>query len=628
MVMGASSQAPIMSAHALPTPQPIPRLRPLRTRSDEALRAMSARGDAAAFAELYQRHHAALYRYCRSILHHDEDARDALHTTMANAWASLQRADREVPLRPWLFRIAHNEAITILRRRRAHDELDDVHADTGRSLEEVVEERQRLDALRADLAELPERQRSALLLRELCGLAHAEIAAVLAVTPAVAKQSIFEARTALHEAEAGRRMTCAEVRSTLSDGDGRVRRGRRIKGHLRACADCAAFQEALRARPAQLAALFPPLPAVAGVGLLARLLSSVGASGGATSAAPGVGAASLPVAGAGGAAATGLAAKVVSASLVALTAGGLATADRFAGDSAPRPAGVTTRAPAGADVGAPAGAGAGAATPDRGRTGDSGAIPSVARSPVDPAAGAQAAPSTAVSPADAAGSPTVPSALATGPADPAHTPKAHPMPGRHETKPVPDDARQPAGVPPERQARTTPNARAERPAAGRPERQAPTKPNPRAERPAPGRPERQAPTKPNPGAKRPASPPGLDRAPGARRAPAESQLRPQPPERAGLAAPEPAGASKAHVSKTPRETGNGQSHRPDRAVGAASAPAVPDVARAPSATGSRPLVAAPGVGARPVAGAAGPSANAQPARTSPGGPPATERDGA
>ena len=280
-----------MSAHALPTtPQPIPRLRPLRTRSDEALRAMSARGDAAAFAELYERHHAALYRYCRSILHHDEDARDALHTTMTNAWASLQRADREVPLRPWLFRIAHNEAITILRRRRPHDELDDVHAATGRSLEEVVEERQRLDALRADLADLPERQRSALLLRELCGLAHTEIGAVLAVTPAVAKQSIFEARTALHEAEAGRQMTCAEVRVTLSDGDGRVRRGRRIKGHLRACGECAAFQEALRARPAQLAALFPPLPGAASVGLLARLLSSAGASGGATSAVAGTGA--------------------------------------------------------------------------------------------------------------------------------------------------------------------------------------------------------------------------------------------------------------------------------------------------------------------------------------------------
>jgi RNA polymerase sigma factor (sigma-70 family) len=335
-----------MSAHAFPTPKPLPRLRPLRTRSDEALRAMSSRGDQDAFTELYERHQGSLYRYCRSILHHDEDARDAMHSTMTNAWASLQRADRDVPVRAWLYRIAHNEAISVLRRRRPHDELDDLQSGNDRSLDETVEVRQRLAALRADLADLPERQRSALLLRELCGLAHAEIAAVLAVSPAVVKQSIFEGRTALHEAEAGRRMTCDDVRRTLSHGDGRVRRARRIKGPLRACDDCAAFQHALRTRPGQLAALFPPLPGAAGVGLLARLLSSGGASGGASSAAAGGGAACGPPAAATGAAAanlaTGLTGKLVAGSLIALTAGGVATTQRIVGDAGSRPAQETT----------------------------------------------------------------------------------------------------------------------------------------------------------------------------------------------------------------------------------------------------------------------------------------------
>ena len=77
-----------------------------------------ARGDDAALAAMYERHHQALYRYCRSILHDDEDARDALQSTMAKALAALRDEERDFELRPWLFRIAHNEAISRLRQRR------------------------------------------------------------------------------------------------------------------------------------------------------------------------------------------------------------------------------------------------------------------------------------------------------------------------------------------------------------------------------------------------------------------------------------------------------------------------------------------------------------------------------
>src|SRR5215213_8129991 len=98
----------------------------LRIRSEGTLRTRAARGDAAAFAAVYERHHQALYRYCRSILRHDEDAQDALQSTMTRAFAALQDEQRDFELRPWLFRIAHNEAISILRRRRDTTELGDV----------------------------------------------------------------------------------------------------------------------------------------------------------------------------------------------------------------------------------------------------------------------------------------------------------------------------------------------------------------------------------------------------------------------------------------------------------------------------------------------------------------------
>src|SRR3954463_11090208 len=97
----------------------------LRLRREGTLRSRAARGDSAAFTAVYERHHQALYRYCRSIVRHDEDAQDALQSTMARAFAALQDEQRDFELRPWLFRIAHNEAVTILRRRPMVGPLED-----------------------------------------------------------------------------------------------------------------------------------------------------------------------------------------------------------------------------------------------------------------------------------------------------------------------------------------------------------------------------------------------------------------------------------------------------------------------------------------------------------------------
>jgi len=85
--------------------------------SDDRLARLASRGNADAFAALYERHHHALSRYCRAILHDEEDAQDALQSAMMRAYAALQSRQRDLKVRPWLFRIVHNEAISILRRR-------------------------------------------------------------------------------------------------------------------------------------------------------------------------------------------------------------------------------------------------------------------------------------------------------------------------------------------------------------------------------------------------------------------------------------------------------------------------------------------------------------------------------
>ena len=248
-----------------------------RLLSDERLARRCAEGDVNAFSVLYERHHQALYRYCRSIVRDPEDAADALQSAMTKALAGIGGRDPRAPLRGWLFRIAHNESISLLRRRSttAAEALDPERL-LGPDVEATAERREALAQLVRDLHSLPERQRGALLMREVGGLSHGEIAAAFGVSAGAVKQSIFEARTALHDEAAGREMSCDTVQRALSDGDGRTARQRRIRGHLRQCEQCAGFQSALRARQADLRAVTPLLPA----GSAAAILSGIVGGGG------------------------------------------------------------------------------------------------------------------------------------------------------------------------------------------------------------------------------------------------------------------------------------------------------------------------------------------------------------
>ena len=86
--------------------------------SDARLARRAATGDERAFATIYQRYHQDLYRFCLAILGNPEDAQDALQNTMVKALRALPGERREIQLKPWLYRIAHNESIDLLRRRR------------------------------------------------------------------------------------------------------------------------------------------------------------------------------------------------------------------------------------------------------------------------------------------------------------------------------------------------------------------------------------------------------------------------------------------------------------------------------------------------------------------------------
>jgi len=289
--------------------------------SDTGLARRAAGGNQRAFEAIFERYHQDLYRYCAAILGNAEDAHDAVQNTMFKVLRALPGEKREIKLKPWLYRIAHNEAIDLLRARRSTEPID-AESLVGRGgPANEVEARERLRLLVADIAELPARQRGALVMREMSGLSYGQIGEALETSPAVARQTLYEARVSLGQMSEGREMQCREVMRAVSDDDGRLLRRRDIRAHLRSCPSCRAFQAEISNRQRELAAL-APLPAVASAGILQGLLG--GAAGGSSGAVGGAGAVGVGA----GKALTGTVAIKSAAAICAVATIGVVAADR------------------------------------------------------------------------------------------------------------------------------------------------------------------------------------------------------------------------------------------------------------------------------------------------------------
>jgi RNA polymerase sigma factor (sigma-70 family) len=281
--------------------------------SDERLASRGAQGDRRAFEAIYRRYHQELYRFCVAMLGSPHDAQDTLQNTMVKVLRALPGEERQIKLKPWLYRIARNEAIETLRGRRERIEPEpEQAAPNGAQIAERAEDRERLRRLFADLEQLPSRQRGALVMRELSGLSFEEIAEAFETSPATARQTVYEARQSLRQMEAGREMSCEATTRALSEADGRSRRRRDLTAHLRSCASCRAFAAEIDERRAELAAL-APLPLAASSGILHGALA-----GGTTVSAGGGGVL--------GGATAGGAAKVAASSAIAKSAATVAVA--------------------------------------------------------------------------------------------------------------------------------------------------------------------------------------------------------------------------------------------------------------------------------------------------------------
>jgi len=171
----------------------------LRHESDERLVALTRAGSERAFAEITRRYQSALRAYCSRLVG-PERAQDAVQQALLQAFLSLRdRAPREIALRPWLYRIAHNCSIDLIRMGSWEHEQLDLESDGVPQPPALLEQKEELRGLIAGMRRLPDAQRQALTLRELEGCSYAEISARLGHTGSGVRQLIFRARTALRK---------------------------------------------------------------------------------------------------------------------------------------------------------------------------------------------------------------------------------------------------------------------------------------------------------------------------------------------------------------------------------------------------------------------------------------------
>jgi len=190
--------------------------RALRLQPDGRLVSLVRDGYESAFEEIFRRYGAPLRNYAASIVT-AQRADDVTQEAFTKAYLALRGTDKEIQLRPWLYRIVRNTALTDIRDEpKPGVELDEARA-LGMRPEELAEQREEVKRLMDGLRALPEPQRAAIVMRELEGLSHEQIAASLGLSGGAVRQSIYRARRVLREG-LGLLVPMPVLRQLLADG--------------------------------------------------------------------------------------------------------------------------------------------------------------------------------------------------------------------------------------------------------------------------------------------------------------------------------------------------------------------------------------------------------------------------
>jgi len=178
---------------------------------EQKLVVLAKSGHSSAFGELYERHQLKIYRSAFRILRNEQDAEDAVQQSFQQAFVNLHRFRGASTFATWVTRIAINEALMMLRRRRVTTPLfqtsnNDVNPtspidlpDDRSTPEQAFAEKESRAVVAHAISRLRKTLRTVALLRELHGLSNAETARRLGLTVTAVKARTFHARRHLRE---------------------------------------------------------------------------------------------------------------------------------------------------------------------------------------------------------------------------------------------------------------------------------------------------------------------------------------------------------------------------------------------------------------------------------------------
>ena len=206
-------------------------------------------GDEAAFAELTERHRRELHVHCYRMLASFDDAEDAVQEVYLRAWRSRDRFEGGGMFRAWLYRIATNVCLDMIRSRKRRvpelrrsfaevpwlqpypDRLLDEAASSHDQPESVAVDRETIElAFLAALQVLPPRQRAALIARDVLGWPANDTASLLDTTVAAANSAVQRARATMRDHVPARRSEWSARETTAEE---RVLLDRFIDAHER-----------------------------------------------------------------------------------------------------------------------------------------------------------------------------------------------------------------------------------------------------------------------------------------------------------------------------------------------------------------------------------------------------------
>lgn len=156
-------------------------------------------GNSYAFDELIERYQGKIFNLTYGIVGNAQDARDASQNAFLKVFQNLSRFDPAHRFFSWIYRIASNEALNIVNRRRRSVRLDDKTPTPAAGADRVTAAKETGRAIRQALAELPPEQRVTVVLRHFHGLSYREMSEIVGVPEGRIKSRLFSARVKLRK---------------------------------------------------------------------------------------------------------------------------------------------------------------------------------------------------------------------------------------------------------------------------------------------------------------------------------------------------------------------------------------------------------------------------------------------